>query len=216
MMTDDGQMSGGVGAVAGVVTLVALVVALVALVVLHVLPTGLSPRKNPVSQYGITRYRMGYRVQTIAFGIAGIAAAIGLAGSGSAGFGDVAHLGPVVALLLLFAVARLVISWFPMDEPGVGRTQRGRMHGLLAIITFVAITLAAARFGTVLGRAGERASVAAASQAIGWTLVGSIVAMMIVGRAEQSRSYFGAVERLFYLATAAWFVVLGVALLTHR
>jgi hypothetical protein len=121
-----------------------------------------------------------------------------------------------VALLLLFAVARLVISWFPMDEPGTDPTQHGRMHGVIAIVTFVAITLAVARFGAVLGRAGERASVAAASQAIGWTLVASLIAMMVVGRAEQSRSYFGAVERLFYLATAAWFVVVGVALLTHR
>lgn len=54
-------------------------VGVVALVVLHLLPSGLSPLRDPVSQYGITRFKAGYRVQTLAYGLAGAGAAIGIA-----------------------------------------------------------------------------------------------------------------------------------------
>jgi len=100
-------------------------------------PTGLSPVRNAVSQYGITPFRAGYRVATIAFAAAGIAlaAGIGLAlGSGGR---------PVVVLLVIFAIARAAISWFPMDVPGSERTSTGQMHGLLAIGAFAAATGAA-------------------------------------------------------------------------
>lgn len=33
------------------------------MIILHLLPTGLSPVRNAVSQYGITRYRQGYRIE---------------------------------------------------------------------------------------------------------------------------------------------------------
>ena len=45
--------------VAGAGTLAAVAVAVGALVTLHVLPTGLSPVRDAVSHYGITRYRLG-------------------------------------------------------------------------------------------------------------------------------------------------------------
>ena len=117
---------------AGTVCLVALVTVVASLGYLHVAPTGLSPVRNAVSQYGITRFRAGYRVATIAFGVGGIALAVGIdravAPSGRS---------LVVVLLLIFAVARLAISWFPMDAPGTPPTQTGRRHGLLAIAAFL-------------------------------------------------------------------------------
>lgn len=48
-----------------------------AMIILHLLPTGLSPVRNAVSQYGITRYRQGYRILTVALGVAGLAAVVG-------------------------------------------------------------------------------------------------------------------------------------------
>lgn len=90
-----------------------LTVGLAALVLLHVLPTGLSPLRNVVSQYGISEYRAGYRVQTLAYAVAAIGIAT-LPGS----------VGVVVALCAIFAAARALISWFPMDAPGATRTGR--------------------------------------------------------------------------------------------
>ena len=68
---------------AGVIALLALAVTVASLGYLHFAPTGLSPVRNAVSQYGITPFRGGYRVATLAFGAAGaaLAAALGLAGS---------------------------------------------------------------------------------------------------------------------------------------
>ncbi|HLK44717.1 MAG TPA: hypothetical protein VKT18_01955, partial [Acidimicrobiales bacterium] len=62
----------------GAVAVAGAVVSLGALVVLHLVATGLSPITNPVSQYGITRYRAGYRVQTIAMGVAALACGLGV------------------------------------------------------------------------------------------------------------------------------------------
>ncbi|MDA8199230.1 MAG: hypothetical protein M0Z54_07355 [Thermaerobacter sp.] len=39
------------------------------LLYLHLVPTGLSPIQNPVSPYGITPYRGGYRAATLAFAL---------------------------------------------------------------------------------------------------------------------------------------------------
>jgi hypothetical protein len=195
---------------AGVVCLGATGIAVGALVVLHVLPTGLSPMRHAVSQYGITRYRLGYRVQTIGFAVAGAAAAVGLAEAAPG------RARALIALILVFALARLVISWFPMDEPGAESTNHGRMHGLLAVVTFLAIAIAAGRLGTVAKQVPGWATLSTVSSVFAWLMVASLVAMMVVGRdARGNRStarYFGAVERALYLAIVAWLVLVGVAL----
>jgi hypothetical protein len=196
--------------VAGVTCLAATAVGVGAMIVLHVLPTGLSPIRNAVSQYGITRYRLGYRVQTIAIGVAGVAAAVGLAKAAPG------RARALIALILVFAIARFVISWFPMDEPGSEPTNHGRMHGILAIVTFLAIAIAAGRLGTVAQQVPGWSTLSTVSQVFAWLMVASLVAMMVVRRSavanRSTPSYFGAVERVFYLAIVGWLVLVGVAL----
>jgi hypothetical protein len=195
---------------AGVVCLGATAIAVGALVVLHALPTGLSPTHSAVSQYGITRYRLGYRVQTISFGVAGAAAAVGLAEAAPG------RARALIALVIVFTVARLVISWFPMDEPGGERTNHGRMHGLLAVVTFLAIAIAAVRLGTVAKQVPGWATLSTVSSVFAWLMVASLVAMMVVRRSagvnRSTPSYFGAAERVFYLAIVGWLVLVGTAL----
>ena len=134
----------------GGLILIATAVSLVTLAALHVLPTQLSPLSAPVSQYGISRYRLGYRVLTVSMGIAALAAAAGVAAtfpnSGRA---------ESVALLAVFGVCRLVISWFPMDAPGTRPpTSTGLIHVLLALVTFVTAALAGARMYRAVHRLG--------------------------------------------------------------
>ena len=180
-----------------------LVVGLAALTVLHLLPTGLSPVRNAVSQYGITPYRAGYRVQTIAYGVAGIGAALGLA----------TFPGPVtvvVALCAVFAAARLSISWFPMDHPGSPRTESGRRHGLLAITAFAAVGLAGWRLANLLGRDGIHPAVAGASDAFAALMAISLVAMVVDRRS--GGKHFGLIERGFYLGMSAWLATVAALL----
>ena len=118
--------------IAGVVSLIAVAVTVASLAWLHVQRTGLSWLQNPVSEYGITPFRSGYRVATIAFGVAGLALAIGV-DRAIAGHGTVR----VVALLVVFAAARGAISWFPMDAPDAPRTSTGGIHVLLASGAFL-------------------------------------------------------------------------------
>lgn len=79
--------------------LVAVAVGVAALVTLHVAPTGLSPMRNAVSQYGISAYRLGFRVQTLAYAVAGAAVAVAMSGTPHPA-------GIVIALCAVFAAAK--------------------------------------------------------------------------------------------------------------
>lgn len=181
-----------------------------ALIVLHALPTGLSPLTNAVSQYGITSYRAGYRVQTIAMGIAAIAAAIGISELGIGG----APL--VVALLAIFGAARLAISWFPMDVPGTALTESGQRHGLLALAAFGGATLAALRLGTDLGGSNVWMHASGLIAGLGLAMLVTLIAMGVARRSESMRHYFGLVERAFYVGTIAFLLVVAIELVRTR
>ena len=71
-------MTGSTAKIAGVVSLAGLAGVIGSLGYLQLAPTGLSPAHAAVSQYGITEYRLGYRVATVSFGIAGITQTTGL------------------------------------------------------------------------------------------------------------------------------------------
>jgi len=193
--------------VAGAVTLAGVGCAGASLAVLHVLPTGLSPLRNAVSQYGINRYRTGYRVQTISFAVAGAGAAVGLAtalhGTGS-----------VVALLGIFAAARLVISWYPMDVPGGQRTRTGRTHLALAVVTFAAIVAAGLRLAGILARTSQWPADQRGFTVLGWLLLVAVVLTVLAGGGRALGGYFGAAERLLYAAFAAWLALVGTLLVT--
>jgi hypothetical protein len=193
--------------VAGIVSLSALVVVVGSLDYLHLAPTGLSPVRNPVSQYALTPYRAGYRVATLAFAIAAVALAVGLHRALRAD----GQLRLALAMLIVFALARALISWFPMDAPGAPRTATGRRHGLLAIAAFVAITIAAFRLGSDLASEARWHPLAGTSSAFGWAMLASLLLMLLARSVPAVRARFGLIERCFYLAAIAWCAVFAVA-----
>lgn len=190
----------------GAVTLAGIGLTIVALVVLHLLPTGLSPMRNAVSQYGITRFRFGYRLAAISLGIAAAAAAWGTARKlqGSSG--------ALVALLVIFAGARLAISWFPMDLPGTSSTSTGRTHGLLAVLAFGAITLASFRAASLLNTTGQWSPICRPFHFLSYYLLLSLLAMGLSRRSPALGRNFGLVERAFYLGMFAALSLIGAAL----
>ncbi|HWC35119.1 MAG TPA: DUF998 domain-containing protein [Mycobacteriales bacterium] len=196
-------MDGAAGITTGAATIAAVGAGISALVVLHRLPTGLSPVRDAVSHYGITPYRLGYRIQTLAYAAAGATAAVGI------GIAAPGKPTATVACCAVFAASRALISWFPMDQPGTPHTTTGRRHGLLALAAFAAAMLAAFHLGRQLDRAHVCHVIAATSIDLGWLMVATLVGMVTVARV----GWFGLVERLFYLGMTAWLVVAGVLLL---
>ena len=190
--------------VAGGVALAALIVVVGALVYLHVAPTGLSPVRNAVSHYGITKFRMGYRVATLAFAVSGLALAVAISRATNG------HATGPILLLVVFGAARGLISWYPMDAPGSLRTGTGAIHGLLALAAFGGVTIAALRIPHALTDQRMLHGLATTSKVLGFVMLILLICMGL------SRSYpalgkrFGLVERGFYLAAIVWFAVFSI------
>lgn len=175
------------------------------LTVLHLAPTGLSAMSDAVSQYGITSYRNGYRAQTLGYAVAGLGAAIGIATLPGA-------VAIPAALCVIFAVARALISWFPMDEPGTERTATGRRHGLLAAAAFAGAGLAAWQLATLLGHDSLHPAIATASAVLAALMAVTLIAMVASAHGGSGR-YFGPIERGFYLSVTAWLAIVAVLLI---
>ncbi|MGN6472469.1 MAG: DUF998 domain-containing protein [Mycobacteriales bacterium] len=196
-------MHGGTGIATATVTLAGVATGVGALAVLHRRPTGLSPIRDAVSHYGITPYRLGYRVQTLAYAVAGAGAAVGIC------YATPGKTALAVLFCAIFAATRALISWFPMDEPGMPTTPTGRVHGLLAVIAFTSVMFAAFHLGRQLHDAHTCHVIAAISVTLAWVMVATLVGMVAVARV----GWFGLVERLFYAAMTCWLILVAVLLL---
>lgn len=126
----------------------------------------------------------------------------------------------VVALLVVFAVARTIISWFPMDQPGAPLTLTGHNHGVIAIVTFASATLATLRLGQVLSPGAQWhrgppgppwSTVFGVVMALSMAL--SVIGMAAARRNRRLRGSFGLVERGLYLAIIGWLLLLGVVII---
>lgn len=194
---------------AGVISLAALVATVASLGYLHIAPTGLSPLRDAVSQYGITPYKAGYRAATIAFSAAGCALALAVSEA-------LPHRGSAtITLLIVFAAARAAISWFPMDRPGTPHTQTGRIHGLLAVAAFGSATAAAFRLASELSEHGAWHTLAGTSRTLGWLMLACLIAMALTRRLAAVARWFGAIERGFYVSAIAWFATFAIAATSH-
>ena len=179
-----------------VVVLVALAVAVVLLVRLHTLPTGLSPARDAVSDYGTTRWHALYRGQAIALGVAGIALAIKLGSDTDAGS---------LLWLWLYGASRIAIAGFMTDRDPPPFTREGRIHWLLAAVAFTSIAVGAANIDwsgapSGLSALGELVAVAAIA-----TLVTRVVPPL--------RAVFGVAERALYVTSIAWLAWAAIAVL---
>lgn len=182
-------------------------VALVAMVGLHLVPTGLSPLNDPVSRYGITPARAGYRVLTVAMGVAGLAAAVGVAAVATM----TQHMGVLVALVI-FGVCRLAISWAPMDAPGRPPTTRGLVHVALALGAFAAAAVAAHKLAAGMQRP-EMIMAGASFRVAFWLIVLGLAGQLILRRARGDHRYYGAAERVVYLGIFTMLATAGLRLL---
>lgn len=164
-----------------------------ALVFLHVAPTGYSPLRNAVSEYGVGRFAWGYRAQVMFAAAAAACLAAALP----------ARDRREIALLAVFAAARLAIAAFPTDLLGSGhRSRTGGIHLLLAAVAFGTICWCA----SALSRHDDGQPVLGRIAAAG--ALGTMLAVRMPGL----RPVLGLLERIFYAAIIAWFFVVAARL----
>ena len=170
---------------------------LVCLVYLHLAPTGYSPVRNAVSEYGVGAFARWYRAQAACAGVAGLILAVALAKS--------VHPTPrrVVALLVVLAVARVAIGWFPTDPLGTTEpTRNGAIHLLLAVATF-----ASASWAAIALKHPQHGQ-----PALGWAMAICALGTGLAVRRSQLRPWLGLVERGYYVAMLAWLALVAVRL----
>lgn len=180
-------------AAAAAASLVLTALCVACLAYLHLAPTGYSPVRNAVSEYGVGAYARWYRAQAICAGVAAAVLAAALHRHGL-----------VAALLFVFTLARLAITRYPTDPLHTeARTRTGAIHLVLAALAFAAVCWAA----SALPRSEE-----------GQPLLGAIATAGAVGtwlglRTPFVRPVLGLLERVFYAAFLAWFVLVAARLL---
>jgi hypothetical protein len=199
-----GSVNDGLLVAHGVVAIVALAIGIGALVFLHVAPTGYSPVRDAVSDYGIGRFAWGYRTQVVAIGVAAAIEAGGFVHDGTAGTAG-------IGWLVVYAVSRVAIAWAPTDLPDAQRTRTGRVHAILAIAAFTAIAVSTSSIPNDLRGVSSWDSWADPLNTLGTVVVVTAVATAIAIVVRPLRGVFGLVERLLYVASLAWLLTAAVA-----
>jgi uncharacterized membrane protein len=183
-------------AVLGEIIVACSLVCLGSILLLHALPTGYNPIRNAVSDYGIGKHRVWHRVAVLSLAVCGFALAIASTGAIKPE-SDI-----VIGFLVVFAIARVIIPFFPTDLEGQTLTTRGRIHWGLAIIAFASLAFAAGFYeGTIL------------DDIIGWVVVATASLMIVTLALPRLRKILGLFERMFYFSMICWFLVTGIELI---
>lgn len=191
-----------------IIAAVAMVIGTAALVLLHVLPTGYDPIHDAVSDYAIGRYRAAFWVFAAAGAVSGFALAIALSQS------DPPKPTLTIAMLLLSGAARVLIPLFPTDQSGSRfQTLKGTIHMLLAIAIFASIAVAASNLGGTLGHEPAWHGVKGLVDGwLPWAITGTAIATGLAIAGPRLQRIFGLIERLYYVFSIAWFLVVSIEL----
>ena len=117
----------------------------------------------------------------------------------------------MIALLVIFAAARLAIPSFPTDLDRGQPTRTGRIHVLLAGVAFASIAWAAAALPDTV----DWPSVHGLLVTVGWIVVATAIAcgLAMTRRLHATMEpFFGLIERCFYAAMITWFGVVSIHL----
>ena len=163
------------------------------LVYLHLAPTGYSPVRNAVSEYGVGAYARWYRAQAACAGAAGLSLGAALA----AGVDPAPR--RVITLLVVLAVARIAIGWFPVDPAGTEPTRNGGVHLLLALVAFASASWAA----IALKHAQH------GQPALGWATAICAIGTGLSLRQSPLKPWLGLIERGYYVAMLAWLALVA-------
>lgn len=177
----------------GVAALACFAAALAILLRLHLLlPTGLDPVRDAISDYGATEYHRNYRVMVVALGAGAILLAVGLARETNA---------DNLFWLWIYGISRMAISGFMIDRDPPPFTREGRIHWLLATVAFTSIAFAA----TSITWSGQPEVL----RGLGWAVLATAVGTLMATRVP---AIFGLVERLLYATSMTWLAIAAIDL----
>ena len=151
------------------------------LVFLHLAPTGYSPLRDAVSRYGVGAYAPWYQAQAVFCGASAILLAFALRRPTQ-----------IVALLVMFGVARIAITQFPMDS-------KREAHWLLAVVAFGSVAFAASFLKPKFH----------GTPPLGWAMLLTLVSL---GRVFRLTAFFGLAERAFYVVMLTWLALVAARL----
>lgn len=188
------------------IALAGTAVSIISLVMLHLLPAGLSPLRDPVSRYGVTKYVALYRVGTIALGVAALALAVAL----PTAVGNDATI-PTTGLVV-FGLAQGLVGWFADDtEPGP-RSVTGQRHMIMVVLFYGGATVAAFGYSTILPQSADFAPVAVFADVLAWAMV-VLDVIVLLTLTKALRGYRGLAERLLHVPIYAWMITIAFTLL---
>jgi hypothetical protein len=202
-----------VGPATGVLAIASLsgtVAYLVILTALHSLPTGYSPVRHAVSDYGVGRYKYLFvaGLHVSSFGVLALSLAL-LAGVGSPPLPTHA-----VLYLTLIPLGRIGMTIFPTTLEGERLTRTGLLHYACAVAAFALTYLAISDLTPAL-RALQPGGWAHGP--LGWTarIVAPALIIVVITMLPQLRRIFGLFERVFLVATNVWFALAASVLITR-
>jgi hypothetical protein len=191
----------------GIVAALATAIQAVALIMLHLLPTGYDPVRDAVSDYGVGRYRGWFWLQAVAGGVGCLALAIALA--------ELHPFTPTQAVIALIVatVARFLIPFFATDQDGNRfQTLHGTIHMILAVLAFGGLVWAATGLWSTLTHYPAWHGTEGALTIIPWIMLGSVIAVVLAIRGPRLKPFFGLFERLFYLSSITWVLIVAINL----
>jgi Protein of unknown function (DUF998) len=190
-----------------IVAALATAVQAVALVMLHLLPTGYSPVRDAVSDYGVGPYRGWFWLQAVAGGVGCLTLAIALV--------QLHPFTPTQAVIALIAAgaARFLVPLFATDQQGNRfQTLHGTVHMILAVIAFGGLVWAATGLWSTLSHYPAWHGAEGALTIIPWIMLGSVIAVVLAIRGPRLKPFFGVFERLFYLSSITWALIVAINL----
>jgi hypothetical protein len=183
------------------------VAAIVLLVWAHLVPSGYGAVRDAVSHYGASRYHPLYRLMVISMGLGALLLALALARS-------TALPGARLAWLWIFAATRIAIAAFMADDPHAPPTRTGRVHVALAAGAFACIAFASVEIAAALSKQAGWSQIDPLLWAISIAVVVFAVLTLVCRTNRRAAAYFGAVERLLYLAMFGWLLTVTLHLLS--
>lgn len=169
-----------------------------ALLALHLVQPEVDPMTEPTSAYVHGTLGLLAPVTALAVGLGALALAWALRGLATGRAAVVA-----LVLLAVVGVAKVVQSFFPIDEPGAPMTT-GAVHEVTGNLAFFALPVA----GVLLGQAVERATLSRVPLALGWLLVAA-AAFVLAGEAL---GVFGLAQRLSLVLGSVWVITTALVL----
>jgi hypothetical protein len=191
----------------GVLILLFIAISTGCLVYLHLLPTGLHPLRNTVSEYGAGRFRFWYQAMCVNQAIAAFLTVAALATKVTP-----APLEADAALVVL-GLARLVISQAPVIVVRGKSTTTSRTHILMALLIFGSAVVASASFDRAIASNADWTSVLSPLHLFKYGIALFALLTFLAVAAPRALSYVGTVERLLYLSIIGWFVTVAIHLL---